>query len=140
MENGDNYEVSNFGEIRNLKGKIIKPEILKKGYLRVSLCLNSKNKKYLVHRLVALAFIPNPENKPVVNHEDGDKTNNRYDNLVWATSSENTQHAIATGLKNESKRIENVKKAKTKISEEDKQWIKDNYIPRSKDFGTKALA
>jgi|SRR5690606_9800838 len=123
VENGDNYEVSNFGEIRNLKGKIIKPEILKKGYLRVGLCLNSKNKKYLVHRLVALAFIPNPESKPEVNHKDGNKQNCKVNNLEWSTSKENINHARENGLNNN--HGENHKDAK--LTNEDVELIRELY-------------
>jgi len=67
-------------------------------YLSVSATIDGKQKAFLVHRLVAMAYIPNPENKPEVNHEDGNGHNNYVDNLNWATRKENTDHAYANGL------------------------------------------
>lgn len=98
------YKVSNLGNVisnrRNYsKGLWYLSQFNNNGYLRVSLVVNEKKKSYLVHRLVAEAFIPNPENKETVNHIDGCKTNNRVDNLEWATKQENTLHAINTGLR-----------------------------------------
>ena len=69
-------------------------------YKTVSYMENGKQKQIAVHRLVALAFLPNPENKPEVNHIDGDKSNNNVSNLEWVTRSENTQHAYDTKLIN----------------------------------------
>jgi hypothetical protein len=99
---GDRYEVSNLGRVRNVKtGKYLKGELHSKGYLRVQLYgEDRKNKRYFVHRLVGLAFIPNPDNKPQVNHKDGNKQNNEVTNLEWATVQENGQHASDTGLLN----------------------------------------
>jgi hypothetical protein len=73
----------------------------KDGYKTVSLWggKGTKRKRYYVHRLLAEQYIPNPENKPWVNHKDGNKSNNRIDNLEWSTISENLQHAYNTGLK-----------------------------------------
>jgi len=107
------YMVSDCGEIKSLnrtvkfpKGKCayrVKEKILKhilcKGYHKVNLYKNSKPKIFPVHRLVVIAFIPNTENKPQVNHIDGDKDNNNLSNLEWCTSSENIKHAFDTGLK-----------------------------------------
>lgn len=68
------------------------------GYLRLTINYKQKLRKFLVHRMVAEAHIPNPENKKFVNHIDGDKHNNHADNLEWCTASENAKHAIENGL------------------------------------------
>lgn len=95
------YEISSTGYVKNKKtGRILSPESYKdKSYLFVGLCGDGGRKMKLIHRMVAEAFIPNPDNKPEVNHKDGNKTNNRVDNLEWVTSSENVIHAYNTGLK-----------------------------------------
>ena len=80
------YEVSDQGRVRSLKfGKerILKTGITPQGYLFVSICKNGEQKKCKVHRIVAQAFIPNPDNLPEVNHKDEDKTNNSVSNLEW---------------------------------------------------------
>lgn len=83
---------------RDIKEKILKVTLTPDGYYRVELNKDCKGKKYPIHRLVALAFISNNENKPAVNHIDGDKTNNNISNLEWVTSKENTVHGFKTGL------------------------------------------
>ena len=101
------YQVNNLGKIKSLKrvdnnNHIVKEKILKgcydkDGYLKVIL-YNGKNKTYRVHRLVAQTFIPNPDNKPQVNHISGNKKDNSIQNLEWVTSKENVNHAWKTGL------------------------------------------
>lgn len=94
-----NYDVSNCGRVRNSKtGRVLKPGRHKQGYSLVWLSKAGKTKGRSVHSLVANAFIPNPENKPQVNHLDGDKSNNHIGNLEWSTGSENTLHAYRTSL------------------------------------------
>ena len=99
------YQVSNLGKIKSLnynhtnKEKIRKLDVSNKGYLSVLFCNDKGKKKYTVHRLVAEAFIPNPNSLPQVNHIDGNKTNNRVDNLEWCTNGYNEKHAYKLGLK-----------------------------------------
>lgn len=103
------YQVSNLGRVKSLRRwsgtqyynreKIIKPWLTIKGYYRVQLSRNGVYKNFFLHRLVAEAFIPNPKNKPQVNHIDGNTKNYSISNLEWATARENVQHACDTGLK-----------------------------------------
>lgn len=90
------YQVSSDGRVKNAYGHFLKAETTRNGYKRV---VFYDRKKFSVHRLVALTFIPNPENKEVVNHKNGIKTDNRVENLEWNTWSENEKHAYAAGLK-----------------------------------------
>lgn len=105
----NSYEISNFGEIRGIdrisgkrkgvvKGKLLKQSLNHKNYLEVRLYKNSKSMTKVVHRLVALSFIPNPLNLPQVNHIDGNKSNNRVENLEWVSNSQNQLHAYKIGL------------------------------------------
>jgi len=99
------YEVSNFGRVRSLdrmvnhrfgkqlkRGILLKPFRNRDGYLMVCLAKDGKEKKYTVHRLVAIAFVPNPNNLPEVNHKDENKTNNIWTNLEWVDSKTNSNY------------------------------------------------
>ena len=92
------YKVSNMGRVKRLykngKEKILKGEKSKKGYLRVNLCNNSESKKYLIHRLVALTFIPNPENKLYIDHKNTIRIDNRVRNLRWSSAKENNNNEL----------------------------------------------
>lgn len=91
------YKVSNLGRIKNPYGRIIKANY-KEGYMQVGLRNEDGVKQKRLHRLVAKAFIPNPENKEQVNHINGNKSDNRVENLEWVTNFENRLHAVKTGL------------------------------------------
>ena len=86
------YRVSNLGRIYSITRKTIMKLSMLNGYLRVILYDGNKTNGYYVHRIVAEAFIPNPQNKPLINHIDENRANNVVSNLEWATSSENVNH------------------------------------------------
>lgn len=94
----EDFEVSNLGRIKSLnyrrtgKAELMNPSENTDGYFKVNLRKNGENKTCYVHRLIAQTFIPNPENKPEINHIDEDKTNNRVDNLEWKWHKDNINH------------------------------------------------
>ena len=107
------YQVSNFGNVISLNynhsnsRRLMSLSKSSSGYLHVQLYKNSKSKTYLVHKLVASAFIQNPNDLPEVNHIDGNKTNNNAKNLEWVSRSENQKHAIEHSLRKPSPNISN---------------------------------
>ena len=114
----DDYIITKDGNIINKKrGNILKPQPNGKGYLRVWI----GKKLYFVHRLVAEAFIPNPENKPQVNHKDGDKLNNCVHNLEWVTNKDNRTHALKNNL-----HLCGEKCSYSKLTEEDVIFIRSH--------------
>ena len=136
-----NYMVSNFGNVwSNKTKKVLKQSRHSQGYCLLATKLGGRNGVNIcvrIHRMVAIQFIPNPENKPAVNHIDGDKTNNCVSNLEWVTSVENTQHAIKVlGHRQSPSGFENPRKI---LSHEDEVYIKQVYVPRCHKFGARAL-
>lgn len=128
------YLISNLGNIKSVKRNIILNPPTHKGYFHVTLFNKNIRKWYYVHRLVALAFISNPKNKPYINHIDGNKQNNHVDNLKWCTQSENEKHANKLGLKN----FKGENNGKSKLSNNDifsikrlfKQGLKQTTIAK----------
>lgn len=130
------YKVYKDGTIIGKTGKPLKMQI-KRGYLVFHDSTRKNRKYYSAHRIVAQCFIPNPDNKPQVNHINGIKTDNRVENLEWVTASENTKHAHSTGLAQ-------VRKGEavitSKLTTEDIQYIRSNYERYNKDKNMTALA
>lgn len=130
VEGFSKYLVSNKGRVKN----VIRLKDLRfyscKGYEKIELVNdNDMKKKVFVHRLVAQAFIPNPNDKPQVNHKDGNKTNNKFYNLEWCTAKENTEHSIETGLTDFSKFNYSRGEAtsKSKMTNEDVKELREMY-------------
>ena len=129
-----NYLIDEKGIIYSKKSnKYMKPYLSCKKYLRISLWTNGKRNQLYVHRLVAETFIPNPENKPEVNHIDGDKVNNNVSNLEWVTPKENMKHAYT---------LKHLNMGNRKINKTTVKKIRQKYIPRkhtilmlSKEYG-----
>lgn len=113
VNNINGYKISNYGRVRNHKGKITEGHLHSSGYLWVSI----SPKQYVLHRLVAKIFIPNLENKNQVNHKDGNKQNAKLENLEWVTGKENSQHAHDTGLNTNTKKIVQYNLLMVKIKE-----------------------
>ena len=122
------YEVSDTGEIRNVKTKLVrKARVNKFGYLQMNFPKNDGSGQSItkaIHRLVAEAFIPNPLNLPEVNHKDGNKLNNAVGNLEWVTVSDNQKHAFLLGLSYVYRGSDHIN---AKLTEEDVNEIKIRY-------------
>ncbi len=101
VEGHNSYQVSSLGRFRSFKRgemNVLSFDNHGHGYLRITFCEDGKAKKYPAGRLVGLAFVHNPNNKPQINHENGIKTDNNPNNLTWCTQGENNSHAYRTGL------------------------------------------
>lgn len=140
--NGKTYEkfaVSSNGQIKNvITGTVYKQHLNNEGYFQVCVSLSGRKDKkvFKIHKAVAGTFIPNPQNKPQVNHIDGNKQNNYVENLEWVTGSENMRHAFDTGLSNPKRGTDS---SQAKLSSEDVIYIRENYIARDSTYGARAL-
>lgn len=125
LEINDNYSINELGEIRNTTTSHIKKPTLNKNnkYFMVDLYKNNNRVKTPVHRLVAKAFIPNPENKPTVDHKDGDRQNNSVDNLRWATYSEQNSRFNESGVRSEKVTVTMYKEKRKKRGGGHEAWL-----------------
>ena len=115
------YKVSNMGRIKNKKGAILSPYHNNNGYISIDLYKKGKVYKLRVHRLVALAFIPNPNNLPMVNHKNENKTNNNVTNLEWCDNSYNLSYGSRTEKMFQSRKERNRKTAQKQVVQLDLQ-------------------
>lgn len=136
------YQVSNYGRIKTFPRHsrykeimIRRPALGTGGYLQVGLHKNGISKTFDIHRLVAQAFIPNPNNLPEVNHKFGNKFDNYAENLEWCTGEENKKHASDFGLTKKGS-----ESSRAKLTAEQVRYIRENYKPYDPNFGASALA
>ncbi len=128
IPNFEDYEISNFGRLKSRRrgsNILMSPSIDRYGYRKVMLSKNGKPHHFMIHRLVAMTFIPNSRGVNQINHRNGNKLCNHVDNLEWCTAQENILHAVETGLK---KRGEEHRFAK--ITEKKVLEIRSKYIPQ----------
>lgn len=135
----DIFDVDETGKIvTSVKtGNVLTPFVTKKGYVKVGTMLKRKAFNATVHRLVALKYVPNPDNKPYVNHRDGNKENNHKNNLEWVSHQENMDHAKAHDLLNNLKGEEH---GGCVLTDRQVRAIRGRYIPRCRVNGGRALA
>lgn len=129
------YLVSPRGQIYSIRRGIILSTFISAGYEQTELNVSGKHYKRLIHRLVAEAYIPNPNNLPCVNHIDGDPLNNEVSNLEWCTYSENMVHASQHGLL----RTVGENQHSSKLTEKDVRYIRSVYRKGDLNYGSSAL-
>ena len=121
----ENYIIYDTGELLNeTTGKMLNGSIRLSGYKQYRLSKNNEKVSFYAHRLVAEAFLPNPDNLPIVNHKDGNKLNNNLENLEWVSYSENCEHAHQTGLVSERQEAEFYQ-----MDLPNEQWTRKNDFP-----------
>ena len=130
IERCPNYSINKAGQIRNDKTGKIKSQYINKdnGYPTVDLYENNKSHKVTVHRLLAEAFIPNPENKPCIDHKDGNRQNNSLNNLRWATYSENNSRFNTIGIRSERIKVTHFKEKRKTRGGGHEAWLEPDNI------------
>lgn len=143
----DYFMVSDLGRVYSKRsGKILKQNKKPNGYMQISTKIGGRSGDYIcfkVHRLVAEAFIKNPDSKPHVNHINSDRSDNRLVNLEWVTPKENFDHGLKYGrIKPSSQRqgIIDRNAESRKLTVDDIQYVLEKYVPRCRVFGARALA
>lgn len=142
VEVDNHFLLSSDGDLMNENtGRILKPEILRTGYYSVRVNLSNRNDKkhIIVHKAVAYTFIENPNGYTVINHKDGNKLNNNVNNLEWCTYSHNLQHSYDVGLFDKRK-ISGENNHSSKLTWDNVQYIRENYIKGDKEFGQRGMA
>jgi len=129
----DQYCASFDGMIYSIRsGRFLSPVKQRTGYSHVSLSQDGFKKNFSVHRLIAMAWLDNPDDLPQVNHKDGDKSNNAVNNLEWMTAQENSQHAVATGLRRRTRAFD--RKISDELVHKICQLLEDSF--RNKDIAS----
>ena len=135
VDYSDRYEISSMGKVKNIKtNKELKISVGNRGYYHFTIYLGTHKDKIRVsiHKAMAENFIPNPNNYPIVNHIDGDKSNYKLSNLEWCDYSHNSKHAYDNGLIQKQLGENN---SNNKLTQEDVNYIRKHYIYGDKNFG-----